>query len=109
MIEYVNCNPTISELYNSRFSKDENKQFKVGAKFQESPITFGMVLTGSDKTADCKISSFVENIYFRTQNGENRKQYTTVKGLARAVKNQAKKYGYTLEKLIIEKGEPDRI
>ena len=109
MIEKRECSPTITELYDSRFSKDENKQFKVSAKFKESVVSFGIVLTGSDKRPDCKISSFVENIYFRTQNGENYKKYTNIKGLEKAVKNQALKYGYTLEKIIIEKGEPDRI
>ena len=109
MIKLVNCNPTIEELYASRFAKDENKQFKVSAIFKETRIPIGIVLTGSDKTLDCKISSFAYNFYFRTQNGENRKAYTTIKGLEKAVKNISKKRGYTLLELRIEVGEPDRI
>jgi len=109
MIEFKNVNPTIDQLYASRFEDNEDKQFKVSVKFKETPVLFGIVLTGGDKRPDCKISSFAENIYFRTQNGENYKKYTTIRGLAIAVKNIAKNYGYTFEKLVIEKGEPDRL
>lgn len=109
MITYVACNPTINELYESRFSENEEKQFKVSAKFKESVVPFGIVLMGGDKRPDCKISSFSENIYFRTRNGENYKKYKTIEGLKKAIENIAKKYGYTLERLIIEQGEPDRI
>lgn len=109
MISYVACNPTINELYESRFSDNKEKQFKVSAKFSESVVSFGIVLTGGDKRPDCKVSSFHDNIYFRTRNGVNYKQYKSIESLEKAVANVAKKYGYTLEKLIIEKGEPDRI
>ena len=109
MIERKECSPTIEQLYESRFAKNEAEQFKVSVKFAEARIPFGIVLTGSDKRPDCKVSSFSENIYFRTQKGINFKRYTTIKGLATAIKNRAKKYGYTFEKLIIQKGEPDRL
>ena len=108
MLNFINCKPSIQDLYDSRFNTNENNQFKVTAKFKESLIHFGIVLTGSDKTPDCKISSFGENIYFRTQNGENRKQYKTIPNLMNAVKNIALKYGYTLEVMNIQHGEPDR-
>ena len=109
MIDKINCNPTIQELYNSRFSGNENKQFKVSLKFAESPITFGVVLTGGDKRPDCKVSSFVENIWFRTPKGENYQQYKTIGTLKAALQKRALHYGYTLEKIIIEQGEPDVI
>ena len=109
MITFVACFPTIDELYESRFAESENKQFKVSAKFKESIVPFGVVLMGGDKRPDCKISSFVNNIYFRTRNGENYKRYSSIKALHTAIKNLSKKYGYTLEKLIIEKGEPVRL
>ena len=105
MLEFTDCKPSIKELYNSRFSND--KQFKISAKFSESCVLFGIVLTGSDKTPDCKVPSFAENIYFRTQNGVNRKEYKSIKNIENAIKNKAKEYGYTLEKLVIEVGEPD--
>jgi hypothetical protein len=109
MIVLKSCNPTIDQLYDSRFSDNDNEQFKVSVKFSESVVPFGIVLTGGDKEPDCKISSFHDNIYFRTKSGENKKRYSTIKGLAKAVRTIAKKYGYTYEKLIIEKGEPDRL
>jgi hypothetical protein len=101
--------PTITELYESRFTKNTERQFKVSVKFKESVVPFGVILMGGDYRPDCKISSFAENIYFRTQKGTNYERYTTIRGLQRAIKNVAKKYGYTFDKLIIEKGEPDRI
>lgn len=109
MIKYINCNPTISELYESRFSDNAEKQFRVSVKFAESPAPFSVILTGGDKEPDCKISSFTENIYFRTRNGENYLRYSSIKSMEKAIKNISKKYGYTLEHLIVEKGEPDRI
>lgn len=108
-VNFLNCKPTIDELYESRFSDDKNKQFKIGVKFTESPVIFGIVLTGGDKRPDCKISSFANNIYFRTRNGEYYKKYKSIKGISNAVKNIAKNYGYTFEYLQIEKGEPDRL
>ena len=109
MTTYVACYPTIDELYESRFSDDKEKQFRVSAEFVESKTLFGIVLMGGDKTPDCKISSFAENIYFRTQNGQNRKRYVSIDALRKAVEKVAKKYGYTLRRIIVEKGEPDRI
>ena len=99
-------NASLDSVYNAR---KNNQQIEVSAKFKESVVPFGVVLQGSDMMPDCKISSFAENIYFRTQNGENRKQYTTFVGLEKAIRNHSKKYGYTLENLIIQKGEPNRI
>ena len=96
----------LQETYDARAT---DKQIQVNAKFAEHPAEFSIVLLGSDKTPDCKISSFTANIWFRTRKGENREQYTSFKGLERAIENKAKQYGYTLEKLIITKGEPNRL
>ncbi len=109
MIQKKDCNPTIDELYQSRFPKDGAETFKVSAYFKEAFAPFGVILTGNDQKADCKVSSFTENIYFRTRNGENFKRYTSIEGLEKAIKTAALKYGYTLNTLMIEKGEPDRI
>ena len=99
-------NASLESVYNAR---KNDEQIEVIAKFEESVVPFGIVMQGNDMMPDCKISSFAENIYFRTQNGENRKQYKTFAGLEKAVKNIAKKRGYTLEMITIQKGEPNRI
>ena len=96
----------LQETYDARAT---GKEIQVQAKFAEHPAEFGVILLGSDKLPDCKISSFTANIYFRTQKGTNSEQYKSFKGLEQAIKNKAKQYGYTLEKLIIRKGEPNRI
>ncbi len=99
-------NVSLESAYNARRTNDE---IQVQAKFAEHPAEFGVVLMGSDDTPDCKISSFSANIWFRTPKGENRQKYTSYKGLEQAIKRRAKQYGYTLEKLIIRNGEPNRL
>lgn len=109
MTTYIACYATIDELYESMFTDNKEKKFKVSAEFKESHVPFSVILMGRDKTPDCKISSFVENIYFRTRNGQNRKRYESIEALRKAIERVAKKYGYTLKRIIIEKGEPSLI
>jgi hypothetical protein len=104
MIKYNECsNVSLENLYNSRNSENPHR---VKAIFKNSSYSYDVILDGRDGTPDCKISSFGANLYFRTQNGINRKKYANLKAIAKAVKNRAKQIGLELDFIEIQKGEP---
>ena len=105
MIIYLdNCKKeaTIENLYTNRTNGNPHK---IEVTFKNSQYKFDVILDGRDNAPDCKISSFQANLYFRTQNGINKKRYANIKAIERAVKNIAKYYDYELENIIISKGE----
>lgn len=75
---------TIEELY------DEKKQINV--HLSDKHYIFDVILKGRDNTPDCKVSSWGANLWMRTQNGQNRKRYTTKKSLEVAIRNLINKY-----------------
>lgn len=97
----------LDHLYNSRFENDPDKQFKVDIRFKEKKHLYALVLQGGDKKPDCKISSFEDNIWFRTPNGENSVRYQRLGSLVNAIKRTSLKYGLTFEELVITKGFPN--
>lgn len=94
-------NATIKDLYSGTAN--------IEVKFKEKELTYSVDMF--DKNAkvygerfvpDCKISHFGYNDYFRTTLGmSNKKQYSSVGSLKRAIVLSAKSRGLTVEKFNI--------
>jgi hypothetical protein len=80
-------NISIEDLY------AEKKQIRVHVQLERNRTPeFSVILIGRDKQPDCKISSWGENIWFRTSQGQNRKQYSSIQSLQKAIINAVKAY-----------------
>lgn len=105
-IKFADCTKsevTIENLYTSL--KNENPH-KIEAIFKNNAHRYGVILDGRDGTPDCCVSSFGDNFYFRTRNGENRKRYASINAIEKAIKTRAKGYNMELDYIEISKGEP---
>lgn len=76
-------NISLDDLYNQK------QQLRV--HLTDNKYMFSVVLIGRDNEADCLISSFSANFYFRTQNGMNRKKYKTISNLQNAINKSINK------------------
>lgn len=72
-------NISLDDLYNQK------QQLRVNLSDKE--YQFSIILVGRDTQPDCLVSSFGSNFYFRTQNGINRKKYSSISNLQKAITN----------------------
>ena len=79
-----------------------NLGFRIEAKFKEYSDPFSVELINLfDGKPDCKVGHFGYNFYFRTPYGIKAKRYKSKSTLQGAIARTAKKYGLTLQYLII--------
>lgn len=71
-------NVTLEELYN------QDKQLRVHLTSNKQSI-YTLVLIGRDKEPDFLLSSFRENYYCRSNYGMNRKKYSSLQAIEKAV------------------------
>ena len=77
-------NISLEELYSEKMQIRINL---TGSKYE-----YTLVLIGRDKEPDFLVSSWSGNYYVRTNKGMNRKKYTSLTGIDKAVKNLVKKH-----------------
>jgi len=93
---------TIEELY--------NETANIEVKFAEYPQPFGVEMIndasryGSKTKQDCKIGSWTENVFFRTEKGtwNNDERYSSISELKSEIISAAKERNLTVEEFIIK-------
>lgn len=76
---------TIEELYNP----EVNKQIVV--HLSDKSYEFNVILTSITDKVDCKLSSFVANLWTRTNKGINYEKYKTLSSLQSAIVKKIKR------------------
>ena len=93
---------TLSDLYNGKA--------KLNVKFEGHDVPFSVDLMTSEfkggeimdfvDLPDCKVYSWVENRWFRTEKGANYKKYKSISDLKRGISISAKHRGMKVESFI---------
>lgn len=73
---------TIDDLYKGKA--------KISVEFNELSSQFDVELTDFLGTPDCKVGSFGENRWFRTDKGASRKRYDSIANLKRGISMSAR-------------------
>jgi hypothetical protein len=90
-----------------------NNRAKLYMKFKEAESIFDVYCVecveklengkiNSEYEPDCKVSSYTENIYFRTNKGMNVEKYKSFPLMLREINKRAKTLGYTIESYKVE-------
>lgn len=96
----MNGQPTIEDLYEGTAT--------IEVKFEEKELTFDVEMFdniakvyGDRFEADCKVSHFGYNQWFRTDKGASYKKYNSIADLKRGITMSAKRRGLKVEKYIL--------
>ena len=85
---------TIEDLYAGKA--------KVSVEFNESNNEYDVELTDILDSPDCKVGSWGDNRWFRTEKGACRKKYANISNLKRGISMSAKSRGLSVKNFKIE-------
>lgn len=102
----MNNDITIEDLYNGAAT--------IEVKMTHHAAPYSVEMTKSElniktmefeDTPDCKVGSWTDNRWFRTEKGAWREKYASLRSLKGAITNAAKQRGMEVEKYIIKRVE----